>query len=209
MKRLSLLVLLIPFLLGASTWNGATVTKFNGSTVTKINEVTISAGGQAAAYFGNLTPSGSSTDTFNTTAAWNGNIVFTCPGTGTRTIDSLGIYAKSAGGTPGKVDIGLYDTSLNLLLHASSPPTVSSTSLSWIEVTGFTGTAQCTGGTNYKLAFSASSSDVLINVTSSGYTTNDYYYDDTDEAYPLIATLGHATNNNASFFIRAHVTAGP
>lgn len=90
----------------------------------------------------------------------NGAVAFTCPGSGTQDIKSLGCYGKSNGGTPGNFRCAIYDTSYNLIAQHSAEVEMSGTTPSWQgESQGLTGTLVLTGGVNYKICVTFDSND--------------------------------------------------
>lgn len=139
---------------------------------------------------------------------WNGYTLhnvdgvwtYTCPGTGTRAVQSIELWCKSSGGTPGAVRLAVYDTGLNLIGEGNSTSSVSSTTVGWfghvntadLKPAGGSGgqAVNLTGGTNYVFAYSTTSSDVRIAyVASAGakYVAADY-----STGYP--STLGAGSN---------------
>jgi hypothetical protein len=174
---------------------------------------TADSGSQAAAYFGNNQTS-ADFESNSTVVLYNVAIAFTCPGTGTRTIDSLDVYAKSNGGTPGSITMGL-GTNANpstVLFYGTTPVSINNTTAQWWSQTSFTGTAQCTGGTIYKMFVSfAKSTDPRIGRISAGYTTGDYLYNESGDytgGWPgTIATNG--ADGGYAYGMRAHVAAIP
>lgn len=147
--------------------------------------------GATTTYFGSLsTGAATSIDEWGGYTIRNnpGNLTFTCSGSGTVRVQSMEIWCKSFGGTPGTVKLAIYDTSLNLIGQGVAAVTVSSTTIGWVGHTlladlkpsgGSAGQAvNLTGGTSYVVAISFSSSDVRIGysaVSAQGYSQNNQY----------------------------------
>lgn len=167
-------------------------------------------------YFGNTdTTAATSFDEWGGyTIRWRSDATayYTCPGSGSRTLQSMELYCKSNGGTPGTIRLALFDTSLNLVAEGSATVTVSSTTVGWVghltaadlrPVGGSSGDPiTLTGGTNYLPAYSASSSDVRIAYevvgTSMTYLNNNY-----TGGFPT--TIAAGTNLNQSFRMKLGV----
>lgn len=151
-------------------------------------------------YFGyTTTASLTSSDDWGGYTIRNNNALnpFTCPGSGTRVVQSLEIWCRSVGGVPGVLLIAIYDTSLNLVGQGTAAVTVSSTTAGWVGHTttlllkpagGIAGQAvNLTGGTNYILAYSCSSGDTKIPYNPNG---NTMYFQNTNNTAGFPNPLG-------------------
>jgi len=204
-----LFLLLIPAVASASVNGGATVT-VNGETSPVINQY--SAGGDPAAYFGNEcgTPAGYDTYTGGTgIAVWTNNAV-TCPGDGTRTVDSLEVFAKNGGGSVGNVNMALYDsTGATVIATWTGQVAVSSGTASWITGT-MSGTPTCTGGTTYLIAVGTDTpgaTNTQIAYTTPG-GTNIKYKTTVDYTTSFPEPLPTPTGTDPIYYcLRAHVAA--
>ena len=122
---------------------------------------------------------------------------FTCPGSGNQVVKELSIYAKSAGGTPGNIQVAIFDSSHNLLGQGVAEVTVDSTIAAWV---GHLTQADITpnpltivGGTQYDLAFAQDSNDVQYNYTTG--SAGDYTYGTTDYTGGFPATLNDGSDS--------------
>jgi hypothetical protein len=167
--------------------------------------------GQAAAYFGN-NATDTPTEQTNKTI-YNGSATFTCPGTGTRTLDSLDIYIQSYDGGSScayRVGIGT-DASPSTIIAYSAWTNFTNGTPAWRATTSFTGSTSLTGGTNYKLFFATAGDQCKVGMGSAG--TGVYLYN-TDGATITNDGFGateatNGTNMALSLDIRAHVAAVP
>ena len=148
-----------------------------------------------------------------TTSFWNYDAVlpFICPGSGNQNLVSLGVFAKTNGGTPGNVRSAIYDILGKFIAQGSVKILVNNTA-AWREHTTFTliGGASTSpvlvGGTHYILRHSRSSSDVLVGY---GYEAanacNSSSLDSTDSDFP--SSFVPSGTSTVSYNIRAGVTA--
>ena len=99
--------------------------------------------------------------------------MYTCPGSGSKTVVELSAYVKSAGGSAGNIRIAVYDDTTPwgsgaLVCQGTAEVSVSSTDAGWvghtgssnIEDSGSSTPCTLTGGNDYRLAITADSTDV-------------------------------------------------
>jgi hypothetical protein len=182
---------------------------WNAAEQADTGNITISSSGQAAAYFGLNEVGGSSWPPSG--AIWMRNEGYTtgfgCPGTGTRTIDSLEVYA-SAGIEGRVVRVAVYNAANALICqHNGTVSTPDGDGPKWYGgATSLTGTCQCTGGTTYYLAWSVNGSSVTFyyNSSSGGST-----YGSTDYTGGFPNPLADGTSDDTVWSVRGHVAAIP
>jgi hypothetical protein len=169
-------------------------------------------GGQTAAYFGEQTTAGASEDdsgggtitVFYATPSAGTQTLYTCPGTGTRTIDKIELYGYDTSGTS-TLDLGLYSGASGagtLICHGSSTMTAGTT-LAWQVMSSLTGTCTCTGGSVYRAAMSSGAGTIhwAYQSGSSGETKYNATYGS------LQATMPSGTDLSQLLLLRVHVTA--
>jgi hypothetical protein len=170
------------------------------------------ASGQAASYAGaninsstgNVTTN-TGTDAVNGVIAWNDT--FTCPGTGTRVIDSMDVYASVPSSTYA-FRLALY-TSAGNFVGQTAETNITDTTATWQLVTSFLNQAKaalsplnCTGGSSYTLAIGTSSASVAVvyGTTAGGsYNATEVC----NAGFP--STLPAPTASNENFAVRIHV----
>ncbi len=169
-------------------------------------------GGNIAEYFGNNTTSGTFTAIGNS-ILYNTGATFTCPGTGTRTIDELAFYGRTTSGTAYYLMAFGTNASPSTILFKSSAPIGDSTSTGhWMTSTSFTGTAQCTGGTTYKIFVAG---DMTTTEGAYGGASTGQYGRDHSGGTAIVGGTFGATQSVTGddtlvdIFLRAHVMAGP
>jgi hypothetical protein len=153
-------------------------------------------------YFGYTTIGGGYSDILVDNWVWFRNKTLTtgfdCPGSGNQTVVSLGLHAKSGGGTPGNVRIAIYTAAHSLIAQGSAEISVNSVTHQWWEHTAFVDSGGSpispvlTGGVQYDLVFGGDSNDVYIarDFGSSG----DYTCGPTDYTGGFPATLNDGDN---------------
>lgn len=193
--------------------------RWTGSGTTRVATWAPASTPQADAYFGNCDSNGAPLagyymDFYGSGTWYNSQSVlpFTCPGTGARTLTSLGILAETRGSPHANVRVALYEqgldqyysNSVNLVCQWSAAQLVNSTQ-QWWSSSSFTGTNIIYGGYNYILAFSESSALVKIGLTTlanaSRFLAPDYTSGFPD---PIAAVSGSSMRPS----IRAFVTGG-
>jgi hypothetical protein len=98
------------------------------------------------------------------TMIYNHNWTFTCPGTGNKTVTALSIRAYSAGGTPGTVDMAVYNSTgtTALCYGTTASVTTTNTNGAWYSTSSVSGSGcTLTGGTNYIIAFTSNTGDTM------------------------------------------------
>lgn len=177
---------------------------------------TAGGGGQAAAFIGNnLDGSGniitdSGTDTIQGATVWG--VAFTCPGTGTRTLDSLGGFVVSPGGTPVGHRFGIY-TGAGAFIAQTGQLSTSSTTALWVVSSSYfdvtlsaLGTVNLTGGSQYIHTTSGSSAASTIHYKSIVSAATQFnVVDGYTLGFP--ATLTGGTETDQEFAVRGHVAA--
>jgi hypothetical protein len=90
----------------------------------------------------------------------NVGITYTAPGSGTQTIESLGIYARS-GGTSGDIRCALYNDDLSLRCQWDAALAISDDTPSWRDkaTANLTGTTTVVGGLNYHFYYTLGASN--------------------------------------------------
>lgn len=157
-------------------------------------------------------PSGGSLDRNNPNYAHfmgyatGGNDTFVCPGSGVQNVESLKLFGKSNGGTPGYMRMAVYDGSKNLVFqHASKFLVIGSVS-TWQGDTSFSPSSPTlTGGASYYIANSwDTSNDMQVyyrTVTSAMRYISPYtYYND---GFP--ASFTGAANLSREYSVRCGV----
>lgn len=173
-------------------------------------------GGQAAAFIGNnldgsgniITDSGA--DTIQGATVWG--VAFTCPGTGTRTLDSLGGFVVSPSGTPVGHRFGIY-TGAGTFVAQTGQLSTSSTTALWVTSSSFfdvtlsvLGTVNLTGGSQYILTAGGNSADSTIHYKSIVSAATQFNgVDGYTLGFP--ATLVGGTETDQEFAVRGHVAA--
>jgi len=100
---------------------------------------------------------------------------YTCPGSGTKTINYLKIYSKSAGGTTGNASIGVYSTDRTTCYCSVSYAATGSGAWLGGVTGGLTGTCQITGGTSYMIFWQADIGNNDASIASVAATGGDKY----------------------------------
>jgi hypothetical protein len=175
--------------------------------------VTTAAAGQAAAYFGMQTTAGASSDDngsgqvliYYKTLSSALQTTYTCPGTGTRTLDKAEFYGYGDGSTP-LASLALYTQDGNTLVCSGSVSlTAYESTPSWKVTSSVTGTCTCTGGTVYKPALLTPSGTSTVHWSYQTGSSGESAYVTNQGTFP--ATLPAGTEVNENKLIRWHVTA--
>jgi len=168
---------------------------------------------QTPAYFGHVQsdgspPAGYTFDFYGARTWYNNTAVttYTCPGTGSRTLEKLGLYAKTRGSPHGNVRLAVYDTSLNLICEGSAEILINSATEQWWDHVAFTGTPTLTGGTNYIIAASIDSS--LISYAYTSVTNASKALSSTDYTGGYPDPIGAGSTDSIKLAVRAYVTGG-
>ena len=130
--------------------------------------------------------------------------VYTCPGSGSQTIDALEAYVYNLTGM--SIRLAVYNTSGNLICSGTSAVTPTLTTGGWYghNTAGLTGTTTLTGGTAYQLVLSTNSAGYIYwNTSGPACVCNftDYY----TSGFPGSLTL--STNFGGEVSIRCGVSA--
>jgi hypothetical protein len=141
-------------------------------------------------------------------ASWiTRNRTYQCPGTGTRTIDSLELYGKSDG-TNGDFRVSMWNTADVLQCQGSAAKTITSTTPQWWAHAALTGTCTCVGGAYYKIGLGVGTTDHVKGAYTVGTTGDSKYYAPgaTDYAASGWSTFPDGgANVSIRYRIRAHV----
>jgi len=192
---------------------------WTGSGTTRVATWAPASTPQADAYFGNCDSNGAPLAGYGVTFWGSGTwynaesvVPFTCPGTGARTLASMGILAQTRGAPHSNVRMALYENDLDehydpvvrLVCQWASPVLVNSTQ-QWWSSSSFTGTNIIYGGSKYILAFSESGSLVSIGYTSLANATR-FLAPDYTSGFPDPIAAGAGNSLRPS--VRAFVTGG-
>lgn len=161
-------------------------------------------------YFGSTTIAGASTDaTENQITFFNQTQTFTCPGSGTMTIQELSAYCDLGTGT-GTIRLAIYNAAGTTLIAQGTAAVTVVAGPSWqghlTQASMTPNPATLTGGTNYTIAISigggfSNKPTLYVNggaFNAGAFETNDY----TTIGFP--ATLSY-TNTTAVFLVRCGV----
>lgn len=133
----------------------------------------------AITYFGYTDESGSGWDSGDSGyTIWNGNLVFTCPGTGLQNVEEISCYLRLDSGS-GNVRLAVYSLDGATKICEGSSEVAVVGAGSWqghIGAGNITpNPAQLTGGTSYKIAFTLDSNTVGPKYAT-GATAGDFIY---------------------------------
>lgn len=167
-------------------------------------------------YFGNVQsdgsiPSGVTTD-FYLTRYWvsavnlSPGLKYTCPGSGNRTLQSLGIWGHTRGSPHSELRLAIYNTDFTLRCQGSAVILANNASDQWWEHTTFTGNTTLVGGGDYLFGWSLSTLGGGSNFAY-GQTTgtgNEYWVQTGDVAtggFPSTFDYGTAGGFGSPIFV--------